>query len=149
MEGHGRWETENPSSYPERRSDGSILCLVSSDTSLDACEVALAYGWRWEIEVAIKGLKQRLGLGQYQCRYYEGTVHHLHLSLLAQLVLTTAELKRGHYACKKYATLQFPSIRNLQNHLRLEVQREFLKRIKAQCLDANLIRRLEAALAAA
>ena len=136
--------------FSQRRSDGSILPLVTSDLALDAREVALAYGWRWEIEVAIKGLKQRLGLGQYQCRCYEGTVHHLHLTLLAHIALTAAEFARnGKNAWKKKKTHQPPSIRTLQNRLRKEMWQAILDELHAQNVNPEVIHRFERVLEAA
>jgi hypothetical protein len=135
--------------FSQRRSDGSILCLVSTDVDADARAVASAYGWRWEIEVAIKGLKQRLGLGQYQCRYYEGMVHHLHLSLLAHLVLTFAELqRRGQKAYKRTAALNLPSIRVLQIRIRQRVWRDLAARLRVNCRDHEFVNRFERALEA-
>jgi len=133
-----------------RESDGNILSLVSSDTEADARDVALAYGWRWEIEVTTKGLKGRLGLGRYQCRYYEGMVHHLHLSLLAHLVLTVAELqRRGQKALKQRAAHQLPSIRVLQIRLRHEIWQGILAELRPTCTDTRILDRLERALEAA
>jgi SRSO17 transposase len=133
-----------------RASDGSILCLATSNQGLSAREVVQAYGWRWEIEVTIKGLKGRLGLGQYQCRCYEGMVHHLHLSLLAHLVLTTAELgRRGYTAFNQCAALRLPSIRVLQNRLRRRLWRDILEQLRPKCSDHTIIQRLERALGAA
>jgi hypothetical protein len=135
--------------FSRRASDGNVLCLVTNDLDADAREVAEAYGWRWEIEVAIKGLKGRLGLGQYQCRYYEGTVHHLHLSLLAHLLLTTAELqRRGSRRTSKRAALELPSVRDLQNRLRRDLWRDLLGQLRPKCSDQSILDRLERALLA-
>jgi hypothetical protein len=135
--------------FSRRESDGNVLCLVTNDLQADAREVALAYGWRWEIEVAIKGLKGRLGLGQYQCRYYEGTVHHLHLSLLAHLLLTTAELqRRGSRRTSKRAALQLPSLRDLQNRLRQDLWRNLLEQLRLKCSDQRILDRFERTLLA-
>lgn len=54
--------------FSRRESDGNILSLVSSDVPETARGVALACGWRWEIDVATKRLKQRPGPGHYQYR---------------------------------------------------------------------------------
>lgn len=136
--------------YSRRASDGNVLSLVSSDTSADAREIALAYGWRWEIEVATKALKQRLGLGQYQCRYYEGMVHHLHLSLLAHLLLTAAELeRRGPNAWTHSATLELPSVAILQTRLQRELWRSLAQRLRLTCADTHLLARIDRALGAA
>jgi SRSO17 transposase len=132
--------------FSRRESDGNVLCLVTNDLQADAREVALAYGWRWEIEVTIKGLKGRLGLGQYQCRYYEGTVHHLHLSLLAHLLLTTAELqRRGSRRTSKRAALQLPSLRDIQNRLRQDLWHDLLEQLRSKCSDRRILDRLERA----
>jgi hypothetical protein len=136
--------------YSRRKSDGSVLCLACSDTTADAREVAWAYGWRWEIEVVTKALKQRLGLGQYQCRYYEGMVHHLHLSLLAHLILTAAELqRRGSQAWKNSATLELPSVTVLQTRLQQELWRSLAQRLRLTCADQKLLARIDRALGAA
>jgi len=136
--------------YSRRESDGSVLSLVSSDTGADARAVALAYGWRWEIEVVTKALKQRLGLGQYQCRYYEGMVHHLHLSLLAHLILTAAELqRRGPKAWTHRATLELPSVGILQTRLQQELWRSLAQRLRMTCTDTVLLARIDRALGAA
>ena len=136
--------------YSRRESDGSVLSLVSSDTGADARAVALAYGWRWEIEVVTKALKQRLGLGQYQCRYYEGMVHHLHLSLLAHLILTAAELqRRGPKAWTNRATLELPSVGILQTRLQQELWRLLAQRLRMTCTDKELLARIDRALGAA
>jgi hypothetical protein len=37
--------------FSKRKSDGSVLTLVTSDLDLSAEEVATGYGWRWEIEI--------------------------------------------------------------------------------------------------
>jgi SRSO17 transposase len=135
--------------FSRRESDGNVLCLVTNDLAADAREVAEAYGWRWEIEVAIKGLKGRLGLGQYQCRYYEGTVHHLHLSLLAHLLLTTAEFeRRGSRRTSKCAAPQLPSLRDLQNRLRQDLWHNLLGQLRPKCSDQSILDRLERALLA-
>lgn len=134
--------------FSQRRTDGSILCLVSSDPETDAREVAQAYGWRWEIEVATKALKGCLGLGQYQCRYYEGMVHHLHLSLLAHLTLTVAEFQRcGRKAWKQRAAHELPSVATMQTHLRQDLWRHLLARLRPHCSDTKLLERFERALA--
>jgi hypothetical protein len=136
--------------YSRRKSDGSVLCLACSDTTADAREVASGYGWRWEIEVATKGLKQRLGLGQYQCRYYEGMVHHLHLSLLAHLILTAAELqRRGPKAWKDSATLELPSLAVLQTRFQQQLWRALAQRLRLTCADKPLLDRIDRALGAA
>mgnify|MGYP003731225355 CR=1 FL=1 len=136
--------------FSRRESDGSVISLACSDTRMDAREVALEYGWRREIEVATKGLKGCLGLGQYQCRYYEGMLRHLRLSLLAHLLLTVAELhRRGHDACKKQEAVQLPSIRVLQSRLRLDLCRDLLARIRGSCSEPELIEHLLRALGAA
>jgi SRSO17 transposase len=136
--------------YSRRKSDDSVLSLVSSDTGADAREIALAYGWRWEIEVVTKALKQRLGLGQYQFRYYEGMVHHLHLSLLAHLILTTAELqRRGSKAWTNSATLELPSVSILQTRLQQELWRSIAQRLRVSCTDQALVERIDRALGAA
>lgn len=136
--------------FSRRASDGNVLSLVASDVRETAREIALAYGWRWEIEVVTKGLKQRLGLGHYQCRNYEGMVHHLHLSLLAHLFLTNAALhKLGSDNITNRAALQLPSIADLQAQLRKSVWRGILADIRPHLADAACLNRLERALEAA
>jgi len=135
--------------FSRRKSDGSVLSIVSSDLSRSAREIALAYGWRWEIEVAIKGLKGRLGLGSYCQRYVEGAVHHLQLSLLAHLLLAVSELLRsGTAATTRCDAPQCPSISQLQDRLRARVWRSLLKKLRQRRSAPNVIRHLYRALKA-
>jgi hypothetical protein len=135
--------------FSRRKSDGSLLSIVSSDCSRSAKEVALAYGWRWEIEVAIKGLKGRLGLGSYCQRYVEGAVHHLHLSLLAHLLLAVSDLLRsGTAANTKCDAPQCPSISQLQDRLRVRVWRGLLRKLRDRRSARNVIHHLYRALKA-
>jgi SRSO17 transposase len=126
--------------FSKRKSDGSVLTLVTSDLDLSAEEVATGYGWRWEIEVTLKALKQHLGLGDYQHRWFEGAVHHLHLSCLAHLALTVTELTRlGAQSQRKNAVLQLPSTRELQNRLRAIVWQDTLRQLcRPSCRDEIL-----------
>ena len=133
--------------FSKRKSDGSVLTLVTSDLDLCAEEVATGYGWRWEIEVTTKALKQHLGLGEYQHRWFEGAVHHLHLSCLAHLALTTVELNRlGPKAEKANAVLQLPSTRDLQNRLRTMVWRDTLTQLRRPSCREEIIHHLERSL---
>lgn len=121
--------------FSRRKSDGSLLSSVSSDCARSAKEIALAYGWRGEIEVAIKGLQGRLGLGTYCQRYVEGAVHHLHLSLLAHLLLAVSDLLRsGTAANTTCAAPQCPSISQLQDRLRVRVWRGLRDKAPRQTL---------------
>jgi SRSO17 transposase len=141
--------------FSQRRSDGNCLPIVTNDLEMDAREVARAYGWRWEIEVAIKALKGCLGFGQYQCRYYEGMVHHLHLSLLAHLSLTAAELARRGRTARSRAALQLPSVAVLRNRLRRDLMRSIISELHPQGVSRDAwpaavqraVARLERALA--
>jgi SRSO17 transposase len=147
-----RWATQTGSMtgigrvrcvFSKRKSDGNVLTLVTSDLDLAAEEVATGYGWRWEIEVTIKALKQHLGLGDYQHRWFEGAWHHLHLSCLAHLALTVAELNRlGEKAQRKNAVLQLPSIRELQNRLRADVWRDLLDKLRRPSCRDDALRQL-------
>jgi len=135
--------------YSRRQSDGNLLVIVASDTTRSAREIALAYGLRWGIEVTIKGLKGRLGLGTYPQRYIEGAVHHLHLSLLAQLALIVAELQGAGSKtyCTKHAP-QFPSLRQLQDSLRAKVWRRLLSQLRDSRSAPRVLKYMERALAA-
>jgi hypothetical protein len=135
--------------FSQRRSDNHVLCLVASDPTADARQVALDYGWRWEIEVTIKGLKQCLGLGQYQCRYYEGMVHHLHLSLLAHLLLCVAGQTVGTNKTLKRAAHSVPSTRELQAQLRLVLWEQIIDDLKSPSDFHRFKSRLKSALGAA
>ncbi len=133
--------------FSKRRSDGSVLALVTSDLDLSAEEVATGYGWRWEIEVTLKALKQHLGLGDYQHRWFEGALHHLHLSCLAHLALTFAELNRlGKKAQRKNAVLLLPSTRDLQNRLRAIIWRDTLHELRRPTCRDQIIYHLERSL---
>jgi hypothetical protein len=133
--------------FSKRKSDGSVLTLVTSDLDLSAEEVATGYGWRWEIEVTIKALKQHLGLGEYQHRWFEGALHHLHLSCLAHLALTVVELNRlGPKAQKANAVLQLPSTRELQNRLRAIVWQGTLTQLRRSSCREEIIHHLERSL---
>lgn len=133
--------------FSKRKSDGSVLTLVTRDLDLSAEEVATGYGWRWEIEVTIKALKQHLGLGDYQHRWFEGALHHLHLSCLAHLALTVAELTRlGTQMQRKNAVLQLPSIRELQNRLRADIWRDTLQKLRRPSRRDEVIHHLERSL---
>lgn len=135
--------------FSQRRSDNHVLCLVASDPTADARQVALDYGWRWEIEVTIKGLKQCLGLGQYQCRYYEGMVHHLHLSLLAHQLLCVAGQTVGTKKPSKRAAHSVPSTRELQAQLRLVLWEQILDDLNSPSDLQRFKTRLKSALGAA
>jgi hypothetical protein len=77
-------------------------------------------------------------------------VHHLHLSCLAHLLLTVAELQRGGpKAWTKRAAQQLPSVRIMQHHLRHQIQRDILRRLRVHCSDTSILERLEKALEAA
>jgi hypothetical protein len=133
--------------FSKRKSDGSVLTLVSSDLGLSAEEVATGYGWRWEIEVTIKALKQHLGLGEYQHRWFEGALHHLHLSCLAHLALTCVELNRlGTKAQRANAVLQLPSTRELQNRLRAMTWRDTLAQLRRSSCREKIVHHLERSL---
>lgn len=133
--------------FSRRKSDGSVLTLVTSDLGLCAEEVATGYGWRWEIEVTIKALKQHLGMGEYQHRWFEGALHHLHLSCLAHLTLTFVELNRlGKKAQRANAVLQLPSTRELQNRLRAIVWHDTLAQLRRPSCREEIIRHLERSL---
>ena len=133
--------------FSKRKSDGSVLTLVTSDLDLSAEEVATGYGWRWEIEVTIKALKQHLGLGEYQHTWFEGALHHLHLSCLAHLTLTVVELTRlGKKAQRRNAVLQLPSTRELQNRLRAIVWQDTLRQLRRPSCRDEIIHHLERSL---
>ncbi len=133
--------------FSKRKSDGSVLTLVTSDLDLCAEEVATSYGWRWEIEVTIKALKQHLGLGDYQHRWFEGALHHPHLWCLAHLALTFAELNRlGKKAQRKNAVLLLPSTRELQNRLRAIIWRDTLHQLRRPTCRDQIIYHLERSL---
>ena len=133
--------------FSKRKSDGNVLTLVTSDLDLTAEEVATGYGWRWEIEVTIKALKQHLGLGEYQHRWFEGAVHHLQLSCLAHLLLTSVELDRlGKKAQCKNAVLPVPSVRKLQNRLRAVIWRDILRQLRSPSCRDEIIHHLERSL---
>ncbi len=133
--------------FSKRKSDGSVLTLVTSDLDLSAEEVATGYGWRWEIEVTIKALKQHLGLGEYQHTWFEGALHHVHLSCLAHLALTVVELTRlGNRAQRKNAVLQLPSTRELQNRLRAIVWQDTLRQLRRPSCRDEIIHHLERSL---
>jgi len=143
MKGIGRVRTV----FSKRKSDGSVLTLVTSDLDLCAEEVATGYGWRWEIEVTIKALKQHLGLGDYQHRWFEGALHHVHLSCLAHLALTYVELNRlGNKAQRANAVLPLPSTRELQNRLRAIVWQDTLAQLRRSSCREEIIHHLERSL---
>jgi hypothetical protein len=133
--------------FSKRKSDGNVLTLVTSDLDLSAEEVATGYGWRWEIEVTVKALKQHLGLGEYQHRWFEGALHHLHLSCLAHLTLTFVELDRlGQKAQRANAVLQLSSTRDLQNRLRAMIWRDTLAQLRRPSCREEIIHHLERSL---
>jgi SRSO17 transposase len=74
--------------FSRRRRETSWIALATSRLRWSAKTVVGHYRSRWPIEVLFKMSKQHLGLGDYQLLRYRGVERHLHLVLIAHLLLT-------------------------------------------------------------
>lgn len=134
--------------FSQRIVDGRRAHLVTNDFSLDPREVVEGYLQRWPIEVLIKTLKQRLGLGDYQTGSFTGVLRHLHLVCLAHLALTHLGLTTPGAGNSRAGTStpRSPSIQDLQDRLRLLVWRDHTARLKRRKNGSAIVRAIEEAL---
>lgn len=61
----------------------------------EICQVFSAYDVRWSIECCFRESKQHLGLGECQCRLLRCVVIHLHMVIIAWILLAAIQLKAG------------------------------------------------------
>lgn len=107
--------------FSRRRRETSWIALATNGLRWSAQAVVGHYRSRWPIEVLFKMSKQHLGLGDYQLLRYRGVERHLHLVLIAHLLLThlaaeTADAQAPPPDCTK--PLRLPSIPQLKQLLR-------------------------------
>lgn len=71
-----------------RENKRKILCILSTDISLEDTEVIRLYGNRWNIEPLFKALKSNLKLGkEFQSRGYDALVAHTSIVLTRYIIL--------------------------------------------------------------
>ena len=131
--------------FSRRLSDGGTAYLVTNNFEFSARDVVEAYTHRWSIEVLIKLLKQRLGLGDYQTGSFTGVLRHLHMVCLAHLALTHLGLKASRHAkaTAKTTTPLQPSIQALQDQLRGLVWQDHAKRFRRRKNGHAIIHAIE------
>ena len=136
--------------FSRRRSDHSVIALVTNDLQRARHRVVGDYLRRWSIELLIKDEKQHLGLGAYRVLRYRAVVRHLHLVDCAYACLTHMGLEarraQGHH--KNKTVLRLPPIQQLKADLRRAVWNEAVKDVAKVSHERTVIRRLEKLLAA-
>ena len=136
--------------FSRRRSDHSVIALVTNDLQRACQRVVGDYLRRWSIELLIKDQKQHLGLGAYRVLRYRAVVRHLHLVDCAYACLThvglEAQRAQGHH--KNKTVLRLPPVQQLKADLRRAVWNEAVKEVAKVSHERTVIRRLEKLLAA-
>lgn len=136
--------------FSRRRSDHSVIALVTNDRGRARQRVVGDYLRRWSIELLIKDEKQHLGLGAYRVLRYRAVVRHLHLVDCAYACLThvglAAQRAQGHKQNKN--VLRLPPIQQLKADLRRAIWNEAVKDVAKASHERTVIRRLEKLLAA-
>lgn len=120
-----------------RLSDGSAIYLATNDTTLSAREAVEQYGRRWQIEVLIKQLKDSLGLDEHQTRSERGASNHLHLVMLAYLLILWLRIRSESCECNE---IKAPLQMTLGQGRRLLRQIIVASEIKRICPDAKTLK---------
>lgn len=136
--------------FSRRRSDHSVIALVTNDLQRACQRVVGDYLRRWSIELLIKDEKQHLGLGAYRVLRYRAVVRHLHLVDCAYACLTHVglEAQRAQGRKKNKNVLRLPPIQQLKADLRRAVWDDAVKEVAKVSHERAVIRRLEKLLAA-
>jgi hypothetical protein len=132
------------------RAKAHLKMLVTNHPSASAAEIVEGYSMRWQVELLYRELKSDLGIGHYQVVSREGIRAHIHVALLAFLMMEMYRLDLlekedprwiARYAIPKART------RQLVHAFEVEARREDLGRALEGGRDtkrnAELLRRLE------
>ncbi len=136
--------------FSRRRSDHSVIALVTNDLQRACRTVVGDYLRRWSIELLIKDEKQHLGLGAYRVLRYRAVVRHLHLVDCAYACLTHVGLKaqRAQGQNKNTTVLRLAPIQQLKADLRRTLWNDAVNDVAKVSHERAVIRRLEKLLAA-
>ena len=127
-----------------RGRNGKLILLLSTNTSRSAKEIIEWYGSRWSIELAIRDMKQGLGLDKYQMRSRTSIERFVHTVMACLTVVQIAAVKGDFqniihqnkipwYPCFQQHTFSMTSIReaifnNLIKMLKLDLVGIFANR---------------------
>ena len=120
-----------------------MVVIATDETGPEARTIVAKYEKRRAIEVLFKESRESLGLGDYQVQSERTIRHHLHLSGLADHVLTHHSLDAvGAKARTTKKELSLPSMSQRLEALREELRRERLDRLMKRVRHGRLRKRV-------
>lgn len=132
------------------RAKANLKMLVTNHPTATAAEIVHGYSMRWQVELLYRELKSDLGLGHYQVVTAEGIRAHIHLALIAFLMMEMYRLDLMEKADPRWlARYSIPRarIRQLVHVFEAEAQREDLAKALAGAKNtkrnAAMLQRLE------
>jgi SRSO17 transposase len=133
--------------FSRRGHEKAWVVLATNQRQWSAKTIVAHYLQRWGIEVLFKMSKQHLGLGDYQVLRYRAVENHLHLVLIAYLLLTHRALQTPDAKAKlkdSNSVLRLPSIPKLQQDLRTTLWQEALEDLEHSASPRAFVRRIKA-----
>jgi hypothetical protein len=113
-----------------RRDPWRNLVIFATNARGDARQIVSVYERRWDIEVMFKELRSDLGLGDYQMLDERPIVRHLHLCVLAHLLLTRHAMERvAAQARKANHEVALPPMSIRRESLRTAIRRAQIRRL--------------------
>jgi len=132
------------------RAKAHLKMLVTNHGSATAAEIVEGYSMRWQVELLYRELKSDLGLGHYQVVSLEGIRAHVHLALMAFLMMEMYRLDLMEKADPRWlARYSIPKARTRQlvHAFEAEARREDLKKALAGAAkrrhNAALLQKME------
>lgn len=132
--------------FSRRGRERAWVVLVTNQRNWSAKTVVSHYLKRWGIEVFFKMSKQHLGLGDYQVLGYRAVERHLHLVLIAYLLLTHLALQTPDVKAKlkeRHSVLRLPSIPKLQQELRATLWQEAIHSVENSASQRTFARKIK------
>lgn len=132
--------------FSRRGRERSWIVLATNQRQWSAKTIVSHYLKRWGIEIFFKMSKQHLGLGDYQVLDYRAVEQHLHLVLIAYLLLTHLALQTPDVKAKlkdSNSVLRLPSIPKLQQELRATLWKEAIQDLEKSSTKPTFVRKIK------
>ena len=132
--------------FSRRPGERSWIAIATNACRWGMKTVLAHYLIRWGIEILFKMSKQHLGLGDYQVLRYRAVERHLHLVLIAHLLLTHLALDAPDVqaAIQDHTSpLRLPSVPRLQQTLRDMLLQDVLHRLEQHRKQRGIARKIK------